>query len=64
MKKILGQTIRSIKSVEAEKVVTDNNFDAKGVRFDIYVEDEEGSRYDVEMQSVQTEQELLALRSR
>ena len=64
IEKILGRTIRSIKSVEAEKVVTDNNFDAKGVRFDIYVEDEEGSRYDVEMQSVQTEQELLALRSR
>ena len=64
MKKILGQTILSIKSVEVEKVVTDNNFDAKGVRFDVYVEDEEGSRYDVEMQSVQTEQELLALRSR
>ena len=64
IEKILGQTILSIKSVEVEKVVTDNNFDAKGVRFDVYVEDEEGSRYDVEMQSVQTEQELLALRSR
>ena len=64
IEKILGKTIRSIKLVDAEKVITDNNFDAKGVRFDIYVEDEEGSRYDVEMQSVQTEQELLALRSR
>ena len=64
IEKILGKTIRSIKLVDAEKVITDNNFDAKGVRFDIYVEDEEGSRYDVEMQSVQTEQELLALRAR
>ena len=64
IEKILGRTILSIKSVEVEQVVTDNNFDAKGVRFDVYVEDEEGSRYDVEMQSVQTEQELLALRSR
>ena len=64
IEKILGQTIRSIKSVEAEKVVNDDDIGAKGVRFDIYVEDEEGSRYDVEMQSVQTEQELLALRSR
>ena len=64
IEKILGQTILSIKSVEVEKVVTDNNFDAKGVRFDIYVEDEEGSRYDVEMQAVPTKQHLLALRSR
>ena len=64
IEKILGQTIRSIKSVEAEKVVNDDDIGAKGVRFDIYVEDEEGSRYDVEMQSVQTEQELLALRAR
>ena len=31
IEKILGQTILSIKSVEVEKVVTDNNFDAKGV---------------------------------
>ena len=64
IEKILGRTIRSIKSVEAEKVVNDDDIGAKGVRFDIYVEDEEGSRYDVEMQSVQTEQELLALRAR
>ena len=64
IEKILGQTIRSIKSVEAEKVVNDDDIGAKGVRFDFYVEDEEGSRYDVEMQSVQTEQELLALRAR
>ena len=64
IEKILGKTIRSIKLVDAEKVITDNNFDAKGVRFDIYVEDEEGSRYDVEMQAVPTKQHLLALRSR
>ena len=46
---ILNKKIRKIKFPEIQKVITITG-DAKGVRFDVYTEDDENSVYDVEMQ--------------
>lgn len=49
LEKILKTTIRDIRYPEQEKSIS-INYDSKGVRLDVYVEDSEGVIYDVEMQ--------------
>lgn len=47
---ILGKKIHAIKVLEAEKVLKEK-YESKGVRLDLYVEDEEGIIYNVEVQT-------------
>ena len=48
---ILDIKIKKIQPVESQKAV-DMTYDGKGVRFDVYTQDEENTIYDVEMQNV------------
>ena len=52
---ILGIDIRRIEYIEAEK---DMKFapDGKGVRLDVYVDDKQGTVYDIEMQAIDTKE--------
>ena len=47
---ILGIKIKDIKAVENQKTV-DQTYDGKGVRFDVYLEDNTNTVYDIEMQT-------------
>ena len=47
---ILNKKIRKIEMVEPEKTMKEK-FEAKGIRLDLYVEDEDGVVYDVEVQT-------------
>lgn len=49
---ILGKKIRKIELSEAQKSIQ-MTYDGKGVRFDVYVEDEDNTVYDLEMQAVE-----------
>ena len=48
---ITGRTIKSILRTETQKSVQ-LSYDGKGIRFDVYFEDEENVVYDIEMQAV------------
>ena len=48
---ILGVRIKKIEYIENQKVVDYLKVDAKGVRLDVYVEDDENTVYDIEMQA-------------
>ena len=63
VERILGIRIREIKYIESEKSFK-NAYDTKGIRFDVYVEDEENSRFILEMQVKDYGEEELAKRSR
>lgn len=58
---ILGKKIKKIRMVEPEKTMKEK-FEAKGIRLDLYVEDEDGVVYDVEVQT--TDQKNLPRRMR
>ena len=58
---ILGKKVSRIEFVEPQKSVK-IAMDAKGVRFDVYIEDEENTVYDIELQT--TSQRDLAKRMR
>ena len=58
---ILQIKIKKINYIQKEKVY-DNFVDAKSIRIDVYVDDEEGTVYDIEMQTNNTFE--LPLRSR
>ena len=47
---ILAIKIKDIKVSESQKVVN-QTYDGKGVRFDVYLEDNTNSVYDIEMQT-------------
>ena len=66
IEKILNQKIGNITYIDSEKefLETIGNIDNKGVRFDIYVEDDLGNRFDIEMQNYQRKGDSLALRMR
>ncbi len=58
---ILGFKIKSVRMIEPEKSLKEH-FESKGVRLDLYVEDDNGVIYDVEVQT--TDQQNLARRMR
>ncbi|MCR5777680.1 MAG: Rpn family recombination-promoting nuclease/putative transposase [Lachnospiraceae bacterium] len=47
---VLGKKVKRIEIIEPEKVV-ETGYDSRGIRMDVYVEDDEGTVYDVEMQA-------------
>ena len=47
---ILGKNIREIKIVETEKTL-EAGYSSRGIRMDVYIEDDENTVYDVEMQA-------------
>lgn len=47
---IIGKKIRKVVVVDREKTV-ETGYDARGIRMDVYVEDDDNSVYDVEMQA-------------
>ena len=63
LEKLLGLKIKIITYMQLEKTV-DLRYESKGVRFDIYVEDENGTAYDVEMQTSTDRKGNLAKRTR
>lgn len=58
---ILGKKIKKIRMVEPKKTMKEK-FESKGIRLDLYVEDEDGVVYDVEVQT--TDQKNLPRRMR
>ena len=66
IEKILNQKIGNITYIDSEKefLETIGNIDNKGVRFDIYVEDDLGNRFDIEMQNYQKKDDNLTFRMR
>ncbi len=50
---LLGFSIRKISIPQTEKAI-ETDFRVKGVRLDVYVEDENGRVFDIEMQSSAT----------
>ena len=63
LEKLLGISIRKIDYVELEKVF-DFGIASKGIRLDVYVEDENQTVYDIEMQTTNTPYDSLANRTR
>lgn len=47
---VLGKKVKRIEIIEPEKVV-ETGYDSRGIRMDVYVEDDEETVYDVEMQA-------------
>lgn len=47
---VLGKKIRKIDIIEQEKTV-ETGYDSRGIRMDVYIEDDENTVYDVEMQA-------------
>lgn len=47
---ILSVKIQKITYLQEQKTI-DNDYDAKSVRLDVYVDDEKGTVYDIEMQA-------------
>ena len=66
IEKTLNQKIGNITYIDSEKefLETIGNIDNKGVRFDIYVEDDLGNRFDIEMQNYQKKDDNLTFRMR
>lgn len=60
---ILGIRIKNISFPEGEKSI-ETNFSSKGTRLDIYVEDDTGTAYDIEMQVAKRSNERLGKRLR
>ena len=58
---LLGIEIRKIEMAESQKTI-EMTYDGKGIRFDVYTEDEKNTVYDIEMQT--TSQKDLPKRSR
>ena len=58
---ILNQKIRKVKLIQAQKSIK-HSYDGKGVRLDVYVDDDEQTVYDIEMQA--TSNKNLSKRSR
>ena len=58
---LLGIEIRKIEIAESQKTI-EMTYDGKGIRFDVYTEDEKNTVYDIEMQT--TSQKDLPKRSR
>ena len=63
LQRTLGITIRKLEFLDPEKSI-EIDFASKGIRLDVYVEDENGASYDIEMQVGQEKNELLGKRSR
>ncbi|MBR4608198.1 MAG: Rpn family recombination-promoting nuclease/putative transposase [Lachnospiraceae bacterium] len=63
LERLLGFSIRKISIPQTEKTI-ETDFRAKGVRLDVYVEDENGRVYDIEMQSSGMADDELPLRAR
>lgn len=63
LERLLGFLIRKISLPQTEKTI-ETDFRAKGVRLDVYVEDESGWVYDIEMQSTDMANDELPLRAR
>ena len=64
LERLLGITISKISFPDTEKAI-DTDIKAKSVRLDVYVEEHDSGRvFDVEMQSVNTVDDSLALRTR
>ena len=63
LERILGITIRKIDFPQTEKTI-DTDFNAKSVRLDVYVEDDSGRVFDIEMQAADMAEEDLFLRTR
>ena len=63
LEKLLGINIRKINYVELEKVF-DFGIETKGIRLDVYVEDEKQTVYDIEMQTTNTPYDSLPNRTR
>ncbi len=62
LEKLLGISIRKIDYVELEKVF-DFGIASKGIRLDVYVEDEKQTVYDIEMQTINTPYDSLPNRT-
>lgn len=63
LEKILQVQIRDIKYLEEEKTIK-NRYEGKGIRLDVYLEDDAGTVYDVEMQVRKPSKAVLARRVR
>ena len=63
LERLLGFSIKRISILQTEKTI-ETDFRAKGVRLDVYVEDESGRVYDIEMQSSDMADDELPLRAR
>ena len=63
VERILGIRIQKLSYMEAEKSL-ETKLSSKGVRLDIYVEDEAGAAYDIEMQIGSQYKEYLGYRTR
>ena len=48
---VLGKKIRKIVLIEKEKTM-ENGYNSRGIRMDVYIEDDEDTVYDVEMQGI------------
>ena len=48
---VIGKKIRKIALIEKEKTV-ENGYNSRGIRMDVYIEDDEDTVYDVEMQGI------------
>ena len=51
---IIGIKIKEVKLAEAQKAVS-VTYDGRGVRFDVYVEDDQNTVFDIEMQVIRDE---------
>ena len=63
IEKILNIKVRSLRYLDFEKTI-DLRLDGKSIRLDVYVEDDEGRVYDIEMQCSNSPKNDLAKRSR
>lgn len=63
LEKLLGISIRKINYVEPEKIF-DVGIKSKGIRLDVYAEDENQTIYDIEMQTTNTPHDSLVNRTR
>ncbi|MBO4779906.1 MAG: Rpn family recombination-promoting nuclease/putative transposase [Selenomonadaceae bacterium] len=63
LEKLLNLKIKRLEYLQLEKTF-EPHLESKGVRFDLYVEDERGTAYDVEMQTTESVVGALAKRTR
>ena len=63
IEKILRIKIRDLRYIEEEKTLK-HQYDSKGVRLDVYVEDDQNTVYDIEMQVRKSYDDSLAKRTR
>ena len=64
IEKVIWVKIAEISTLETEKTATNSVYKGRGVRYDILLEDEAGTRIDVEMQAQGMDDELMAKRCR